>query len=522
MTSLSYVPGRDCVNSLGIPVDNLTLSMAVERIVQMAKARDGRARLVSTLNVDFLVNSLGTAFGRPRHPELLEVLRSSDLVTADGFPILWLSKILGRPLPERVCGSDMLPAIAKRAAEEGLSLFLLGGAEGIPEQAADILTKRFPGLRIAGTASPYVKTSGPGLAAAQPQDEIILDQIHSSNADILLVGLGNPKQELWFNRNRAQLKTPVSIGVGGSFSFITGDVSRAPEAWRKLNLEWAYRILQEPKRLVGRYTHGLFKLGLLAAPVVWARIVDSLSVFQSSTDFLPLPWRHLWSSRGQSIAILALPRRVDQVCLQSIVSDLASEDSKVGLKIVDFSQVKSIALDAQQEFFNLAGLLQDRPQQIQLMGLSSNLRRKLSAARLLDLIDLGHSTSADSLDRLAPNKDNTSEFFCESYALENATFVVLGGRVSRDRLREIGFVECLLQSSRDRSCILDFRHVTLLESSGISELMPLLTMPALDSSEVLLSGAGFNTKQMLRMAEIESSAQFIEDTALLKRLSQEN
>jgi N-acetylglucosaminyldiphosphoundecaprenol N-acetyl-beta-D-mannosaminyltransferase len=140
---------------------------------------------------------------RPRHPELLEVLRSSDLVTADGFPIVWLSRLLGRPLPGRVCGSDLTPALAERAAREGLSLFLFGGGEGVAAEAGAVLEKRYPGLRIAGAAAPMIRTSGPGPGTDGEDDSALLEQIHESGADILLVGLGNPKQELWFNRNRA-------------------------------------------------------------------------------------------------------------------------------------------------------------------------------------------------------------------------------------------------------------------------------------------------------------------------------
>jgi len=213
MTHSIALPERDCINSLGIPVDDLTLHSAVDRIVAMARRRDGRARLVSTLNVDFLVNSLGTALTRPRHPELLEVLRSSDLVTADGFPIVWLSRLLGRPLAGRVCGSDLVPALAERAVREGLSLFLFGGAQGVAAAAAQRLQERYPGLKIAGTAAPVVHTTGNALGGTAEEDAALLGQIHASGADILLVGLGNPKQELWFNRTRSQLQVPVSIGV---------------------------------------------------------------------------------------------------------------------------------------------------------------------------------------------------------------------------------------------------------------------------------------------------------------------
>ena len=132
MNTINYPATRDCVNSLGIPVDNLSLQDAEDRIVSMVKDYNGKTYLVSTLNVDFLVNSLGYSFTRPRHPELLSVLRSSDMVTADGFPIIWLSKIVGKPLKQRVAGSDLTPALAARAAKEGLSLFLLGGTCSTP------------------------------------------------------------------------------------------------------------------------------------------------------------------------------------------------------------------------------------------------------------------------------------------------------------------------------------------------------------------------------------------------------
>ena len=148
MSTSTTTLSRDCVNSLGIPVDNVSLDEAVENIIRMARAGDGRARLVSTLNVDFLVNALGFAFTRPRHPELLNVLRNSDMVTADGFPILWLSKIAGKPLCERVTGSDMVPAIARRAAQTGGSLFLLGGGANSAADAAKILQSSNPGLKI--------------------------------------------------------------------------------------------------------------------------------------------------------------------------------------------------------------------------------------------------------------------------------------------------------------------------------------------------------------------------------------
>ncbi|WP_439105574.1 WecB/TagA/CpsF family glycosyltransferase [Congregibacter sp.] len=520
MGSLTYKPGCDCFNSLGIPVDNLTLESAVEKIIAMASAKDGRARLVSTLNADFLVNCLGTALSRPRHPELLEVLRSSDLVTADGFPIVWLSRLLGRPISERVCGSDLVPAIAERAAQEGLSIFLLGGAAGVAAEAGKVLEACYGGLKIAGTAAPFVKTTGRDLASSAEDDRALLEEIHASKADILLVGLGNPKQELWFNRNRKQLNTPVSIGVGGTFEFVIGSVRRAPAAWQAMNLEWVYRILQDPGRLWKRYSKGLFKLSALAAPVILQRAKET---FQFGKATLPgpgpLPWQRLWSSRDQSIALLPLPRRVGDEYLQRVVEDLAKEADFGELRILDFSEVKRIELSAQQELFNLASLLHSQRDQIQLMGMSTQVRRQLTAARLMDLLE---NDNGGTIDSLAGRSDGPASFSCQSYALKDATLSMLSGRVNRESLSEIGFVECLLHGARDRHCIIDFRNVDLLESSGIAELMPLFTHSGQAGSAVYLSGAGHNIKQMLRMAEIDSTAEIISDRQLLERISKES
>ncbi|MEE4278701.1 MAG: WecB/TagA/CpsF family glycosyltransferase [Halieaceae bacterium] len=506
---------RECVNALGIPVDELTLESAVNRIAAMAGCRDGRARLVSTLNVDFLVNSLGTALARPRHPELFDVLRASDLVTADGFPIVWLSRILGRPLPGRVCGSDLVPALAERAAQQGFSIFLFGGAGDVAERAARTLQARWPALRIAGTAAPRVTTTGAALANTADEDRELLEQIHASGADLLLVGLGNPKQELWFNRNRERLQVPVSIGVGGSFEFITGGVRRAPRSWQRLNLEWVYRILQDPARLWRRYALGIGKLAALAAPVLWMRLGEATSPHRpTAVPASGLPWRRLWSARDSALSLLPLPRDLGQPYLRRALLDLRQDAGTDGLRILDFSRVRRIRLDAQQEFFSLARLVDAG--ELKLMGMNEGVRRQLRAARLIDLVD---GDTHGALAGLSLKASRGNDFCCQSYSLGDSTLVMLCGRVNREQLQQMGFVECLLHSARDRRCIIDFRGVSLLESSGIAELLPLIAREARGNAEVLLSGVGYRVQQMLRMAEVELTAGVIDDRALLGHIT---
>lgn len=514
MTTFIHSPTRDCVSSFGIPVDNLTLDDTVEQVIAMARMRDGKARLVSTLNVDFLVNSVGTRYSRARHPELLNVLRNADLVTADGFPIVWLSRIVGRPLKQRVCGSDLVPALASRARERNLSLFLLGGGEGVASAAASELTSRYPGLRIAGTAAPYVHTDGPGLAGSAQSDQALLNKINGSGADIILLGLGNPKQELWFNRNREGLRVPVSIGVGGTFEFITGTVKRAPAWIQSLNLEWLYRISQDPARLWRRYAKGLFKLASLSVPLLWQRVSEKVAFARKQPDGPEsIYWRKVWSAREESLAVLRLPSLVSRPYLEGLMKQLCADAECESMRILDFGRVKKVEMAAHPLLLTLAELQQVQGNNIQLMALSAKLRRDLAAARVLDAL---HAGDGDTLLALgAETRLPGAELLCRSYVLDDCALTFLGGRLSRVGLEALGVIECLQHTARDRDCVLDLRNVTLLESSAIIVLQPFFAAGGTGAGRVIFSGLNETVLQMIRMAGAGEPENCINDPMLL-------
>lgn len=523
MATMTYPATRDCVNSLGIPVDNLSLQQAIERIVEMTQSTDGKSHLVSTLNVDFLVNSLGYSFTRPRHPELLNVLRSSDLVTADGFPIVWLSRIIGKPLKQRVTGSDLTPALAARAASDGLSLFLLGGGEGVAAAAAKSLQLANPMLKIAGTSAPFINTAGPALKDFAADDEAVLKTINNSGADILLVGLGNPKQELWFNRNRHKLQVPVAIGVGGTFEFITGTIKRAPSWVQKLNLEWLFRIMQDPARLWRRYASGMIKLGVLVAPLLYYRAKERVFYRHlTDKDSGAIVWQSVWSSRTQSLAVLRLPRLVNTSYLEDLVASIQREHASTALRLIDFSQVKHIEIAGQQELFRLAELLRDPNNNISLLGVPKAIRRLLAACRVMDVIGDGHNGDTLSTLSYSPRVQQQEATGCKSYVMSNTALMFLSGRVDGTGLAGIGFVECLLHAARDRTCIIDLRNVSLLESTAIAELGPLITAHQQNGDgAIMISGADANARQMFRMTDLGDTVIFIDDTTLLACIAAE-
>lgn len=215
-------------NILGVAFDALTLDEAEERADALLRAR--RGGYIVTANPEIVLHSRDDA-------AYAAAVNGADLVLADGVGDLYAARILGMPLPERVAGSDLTPRLLSRLAERGGSVFLYGARPGVAERAGEALRSACPGLRIAGTENGYIS-----------DETALFTAFDKEQPDLLLLGLGVPRQELWMARNR-QRTNAVMIGVGGLLDVFAGDIPRAPEAWQKLGLEWLYRLLREPKRI---------------------------------------------------------------------------------------------------------------------------------------------------------------------------------------------------------------------------------------------------------------------------------
>lgn len=224
---------------MGAPVAVVTEAAAVQEIVEAAASRRGHWTI--TANLDHLRRYRGDPVARG-------LIDDADLVVADGMPLVWASRLAGKPLPERVAGSRLVWSICKSAAAGGHSLFLLGGDPGVAERAAGIFTERYRGLEIAGTACPPR-----GFLRDDAQMEDLLSELTRVEPQIVFVALGFPKQDLLIRRLRDVLPNASFLGVGISLSYVTGDVSPAPNWISRLGLEWVYRLSQDPERLVRRY-----------------------------------------------------------------------------------------------------------------------------------------------------------------------------------------------------------------------------------------------------------------------------
>lgn len=232
----------------GIPVAAMTMADVVPLVDRAVAER--RPLQIGVVNAAKVVNMR-------RDARLREDVLASDIVLADGMAIVWASRLVGRPLPERVPGIDLMYRLLDRAAERGYRVFCLGATPEVLAAAMETFRRRCPALTIAGAQHGYFSDAEEaGVAAA----------IADARVDIVFIGMTSPRKEQFLARWSRKLNVPVWHGVGGSFDVAAGKVRRAPVLWQRLGLEWLYRVKQEPRRLWKRYlvTNALFARLLLA------------------------------------------------------------------------------------------------------------------------------------------------------------------------------------------------------------------------------------------------------------------
>ena len=222
-----------------IHADCVTFTGAIDAIANLVRA--GAGGYVVTPNVDHVVLA-------EHSPELRTAYAEASLSLVDGTPLVWLSRLMRPRLPEKVSGSDLAVPLLERAAREGWRVYFLGGAPGVGRAAADHLTRDIPGLNIVGVDAPAV-----GFDKDPIRERAAFDLVSNAKADLVLMALGCPKQELLMQRWHSALALAVMLGVGATLDFLAGHVRRAPSWMSRWGMEWAYRLSQDPRRLAKRY-----------------------------------------------------------------------------------------------------------------------------------------------------------------------------------------------------------------------------------------------------------------------------
>ena len=227
-------------------VDNITMEEAVQRIDELISQRN--SAYVVTPNLDHIVIM-------EKDKEFHEIYNNADLVVTDGKPLIWISKLLGTPIKEKISGSDLFPKMCSMCANRGYSIFILGAAEGVADKAAENLKASYSELNIVGTYSPPI-----GFENNEIELKKIASLIEQTRPDVLAVSLGSPKGEKFIYRHLKEYNIPLSISIGATIDFEAGNVKRAPKWMADHGFEWLYRITQDPKRLIKRYWNDAVKI----------------------------------------------------------------------------------------------------------------------------------------------------------------------------------------------------------------------------------------------------------------------
>ncbi len=227
------------VNILGVNVDRLNLCDSISKM---------ESAILEGEKIRIAVTPVNCILWARKDPSLNIIYNSADMVTADGVPLLWASKWLGKSIRGRVTGLDLLPEFSKVAAQKGYKFFFLGAGPGVAEKLSRVLKKKYPELKITGTYSPPFSKS-----FSDEENKKMIELVNKSDADVLWVSLTAPKQDFWIAEHFEKLNVHIAIGVGAAFDVVAGNIKRAPLWMQKAGMEWFFRLIHEPGRLAKRY-----------------------------------------------------------------------------------------------------------------------------------------------------------------------------------------------------------------------------------------------------------------------------
>jgi len=235
--------GKQRVDLFGIQIDPVTMAEAVSTVFNWIEKKETSCQFVITPNVDHIVQVQSNV-------DLQESYKKASLVVTDGRPVVWAANFLDVNIPETVPGSDLVPAIFEYAQTQNkpINVFLLGAMPGVADRAKQLIHQQWPLVNVVGTLSPDF-----GFDKDEVESRKICEIVNASGAELLILGLGAPKQELWITKYAQHITVSAALCVGATIDFLAGEKPRAPKWMRQFALEWLHRMLSEPKRLAKRY-----------------------------------------------------------------------------------------------------------------------------------------------------------------------------------------------------------------------------------------------------------------------------
>ncbi len=457
--SQGSVPLTEVVAVLGVPFAKVSQAETIQAIENMIAAR--KPHYLATGNVDFLLQAW-------KDLELRRILYEADLVVCDSMPVVWISRLLGNPLPERVAGSDLVPSLLKVAAQKNYRVFFLGGRPDVGERAMENIRRDYPSIEHLFYYSP------PNTPVLEMDHETINGKIREAKPDMIFVSFGCPKQEKWIAMNYRQCGVPMAVGVGATIDFLAGNVRRAPKWMQASGLEWLYRLCQEPKRLLKRYA-----MGILFFFIYIPRQILGLSTLTRPEGTEATPTPDVEPKSTAQFNELALPERFDAqaVAEASRETPLATDRSL----LCDGSQVEFIDSTGIGDLIQKNKLLRKNQLSLVLVAPSPALVRSLQLMKLTDYFSQAQSREA-AIASLQQTQDATRGKLKVAHQATISEFVWEGEVTAQttDAMWQ-AIVDSLPQNpDQAQQIVVDMSKVTFVDSTGIG-LMVRIKKRATDS-----------------------------------------
>jgi len=467
---------------LGVPFDNVTTAQTVSLIEDMVESR-GPRHLV-TANVDFLVQSL-------QDVELHRILTDAHLVLCDGMPLVWASRILGNPLPERVAGSDLVPLLIETAVRKQYRLFFLGGTPEIAAQAVANLKKKHPQVVIAGHYSPPVAN------LFEMDHEEICRRIRQAKPDLLFVSFGCPKQEKWIAMHYRDLGVPVSVGVGATIDFLAGKVLRAPRWMRATGTEWLFRLLQEPRRLFKRYMRG-FWVFIWAIVLQWWRMQLRGVTSRSAPRVNPVKNKKQWQH-------IVFPKRVDGEAVRpySLLCSNALASSQTCL--LDLQRVRFVDSTGMGLLVRLQRHARIAGRNLILLAPSSAVRSALRLMKLENFFTIAQDQMC-AQQMIDGNRFYGPVLVQPAYYPWKASIFWQGEITSRnvDEVWKSTSGELMHRSTRDRRCFIDVSGLHFIDTAGAGMMLRAKKTAQQQGVDLVFTGIRPDVRNVLQLSKVDS------------------
>ncbi len=467
---------------LGVPFDNVTTAQTVSLIEDMVESR--RSHHLVTANVDFLVQS-------SRDVELHRILTDAHLVLCDGMPLVWASRLLGNPLPERVAGSDLVPLLIETAVRKQYRLFFLGGTPETTSQAVANLKAKHPQVVIAGHYSP------PIASLFEMDHAEICRRIREAKPDLLFVSFGCPKQEKWIAMHYRDLGVPVSVGVGATIDFLAGKVLRAPRWMQATGMEWIFRLVQEPRRLFKRYMRGLWVF-TWAIALQWWRMQLRGVTHRSMPRVTPVRNKRHWQH-------IVLPRRLDGKTVRQYSLLCANALASAPTCLLDLQRVRFIDSTGMGLLVRLQRQARIAGRKLILLSPSPAVKSALRLMKLQNFFTIAKDQACAQKMVKAP-PPNAPVLLQPGYFPWKPSIFWQGEITSRnvDEVWKSTSAQLGQHSTRDHRCLIDLSGLQFIDTAGAGLMLRAKTTAKQQGVELIFTGVRPDVRNVLELSKVDS------------------